>query len=1181
MTRKYLLGLVENAEERESIELRLLSDASYQEFVESVEDELIEEYAFDELDEASRKAFEANFLLTEDRIAKLLLTRAIRQRAREAASAKPNVSAGSGWLASVVAALSAYRFRLATVSVAAVLISIAVWFYSGPSNELESALASLNKAYVSGRPVEGRISGFEYAPKTDLRGSDGSRVDEIARSRAERIALDAAAESESPAVLHALARVYLAKGELKQSLDLLTRVLARSPDNAIAMNDLGMVHLETAKTLGDADGGRKFEQAARALELFDTAITRSPALAEPRFNRALAIGVLGSRSEEAAAWRDYLEFDSGSQWAVEARKRLSAVEGESSTHKASDDLIREFLLAFRENDAGKAFEIVKSDREMITGKLIPQQLAFLFVDAVPGSAEAGEYLAAMRFIGDIEMQSTGDAFWRKYAAYYRASGAANSLVLKQAQDEVRSGYANSLQNRYEAALANFRAADRLFGSVGSRQDKEIAEYWIGYLLDRNGDLAGSKTILGRLRDKAVSEKHHWIASQALSWLAQAAFAENRFSDNFELLRAALEHAHKSRDVYLTQKLYEMLSLANRRVRSYEKALDHSYRSLNVASARAGSLRQEWRSISTAAEAFAAMGLLSAARVFERESLNMTRTAIHEATFEYMSLLRLGLLESRAGQIEKALELFAESRAVAEKFDRADGERHLAYLDLANAHAYRENGRCPDAQPLYANAVRYYDAGEFTVDRYDAYKGRLLCRLTEGSDAGVEIEVPALFRLLEENRSHIREESNRNSFFGGEQEIYDALIDFELDRGRPEKAFEYYERSRARSLLDMMAENVHVAEGADGAELRLSPEFTEPQSLSSVVSSLPKTAQVLQFVVSPDRVSMLVIRADGLQARSVNIDRSRLSEQVRAFLSHVANPGEKGSEERKRVSDGLSEVLIEPVRSLLDPAKTLVIVPDKLLTAVPFAALYSRRTGTYLVEELDLQYASSASTFFLATAKASRLAGANERLLAVGDPSFDRSANPGLEKLEAAEREARSIAANYPDSEVLLGGNAAKGRIRRGFAAADVFHFAGHYILDPNSPLRSGMLVAGDDPLFTNRDVIETRPLRTRLVVLSACETGVGYIVDGEGMLGAARIFAAAGVPLVVASQWRVDSAATAQLMIRFHEIRRTEDQPSVRSLREAQTAMITGPDLRLRHPFYWASFIAYGGHALF
>jgi len=99
-----------------------------------------------------------------------------------------------------------------------------------------------------------------------------------------------------------------------------------------------------------------------------------------------------------------------------------------------------------------------------------------------------------------------------------------------------------------------------------------------------------------------------------------------------------------------------------------------------------------------------------------------------------------------------------------------------------------------------------------------------------------------------------------------------------------------------------------------------------------------------------------------------------------------------------------------------------------------------------------------------------------------------------------------------------------------------------------------------------------------LIVLSACQTGGERYYNGEGMVGIARTFLVAGAPLVVASQWPVDSAATAELMIKFHRYRKLDGLPTTAALRRAQLDLLNGANARYQQPYYWAAFFRGGGY---
>jgi CHAT domain-containing protein len=154
--------------------------------------------------------------------------------------------------------------------------------------------------------------------------------------------------------------------------------------------------------------------------------------------------------------------------------------------------------------------------------------------------------------------------------------------------------------------------------------------------------------------------------------------------------------------------------------------------------------------------------------------------------------------------------------------------------------------------------------------------------------------------------------------------------------------------------------------------------------------------------------------------------------------------------------------------------------------------------------------------------------------------------------------------------------------------ADVIHFATHAVADARSPLLTKLLLAGSRQNGVNShhagngflqasQIYELKLPRARLVVLSACQTGIERAYRGEGAIGLARPFLVAGVPIMVASLWPVDSESTADLMIKFHEYRTRDHKTTIEALRQAQLDMIRNNPSQTT----WGAFTAIGGYAEF
>jgi len=209
----------------------------------------------------------------------------------------------------------------------------------------------------------------------------------------------------------------------------------------------------------------------------------------------------------------------------------------------------------------------------------------------------------------------------------------------------------------------------------------------------------------------------------------------------------------------------------------------------------------------------------------------------------------------------------------------------------------------------------------------------------------------------------------------------------------------------------------------------------------------------------------------------------------------------------------------------------------------------------------------------------------ETLLSVGNPLFDRKQYPELDDLPAAAREAKGIAGNYTKSYQLIGPQAMKVTIEKQLLSANVIHFAGHYVTNQSDPLLSKLVLAkqqgSESTDLTVGELVDMKLPRAKLVVLSACETSGQDYYNGEGLIGIARTFLRTGIPLVVASQWSVESESTAELMLKFHRYRKQPGASSLSALRRAQLELLEDANGPYSDPYYWAAFTTVGGYADF
>jgi CHAT domain-containing protein len=445
----------------------------------------------------------------------------------------------------------------------------------------------------------------------------------------------------------------------------------------------------------------------------------------------------------------------------------------------------------------------------------------------------------------------------------------------------------------------------------------------------------------------------------------------------------------------------------------------------------------------------------------------------------------------------------------------------------------------------------------------------------------------VLRVFEKNRGRILEKQNRDSFFDAEQSIYDIGIDYAFKKGDKVKAFWFSETSRARSLLDAVHGQGSVVGSGDQADLGFS-SATQPLDLDSVRSRLPEGLRLVQYNVLKDRLLIWTISREKYEVVEKAISADELNREVADYVTLLTENSLSRDEIVKQQAAHLYQLLITPIDKNLVGAKEVCFIPDKALFYLPFSSLVAP-VGDYLIAHHLILFSPSATLTVLWSDQArAKLPEQSESILSVGNPSFDARAYPDMPLLPAAEREAAEVAQNYERRIVLTGSRARKESVISLLHEAEVVHLACHYIPDESSPMNSKLLLASKpeseqvtDGTLSAGEIFTRKMPKAKLVVLSGCQTGLERYFNGEGMVGLSEAFIAAGAPLVIASQWAVDSDATAELMSNFHRHRKLDHLDTVTALQEAQMDLMNGSVPRYRRPYYWAAFLPIGGYATY
>ena len=381
---------------------------------------------------------------------------------------------------------------------------------------------------------------------------------------------------------------------------------------------------------------------------------------------------------------------------------------------------------------------------------------------------------------------------------------------------------------------------------------------------------------------------------------------------------------------------------------------------------------------------------------------------------------------------------------------------------------------------------------------------------------------------------------------------------------------------ARQELDRHAAAVERAVQREAALSR-----TPLATVEEIRAWLPADTALLVYLRGKDQVYACALTDGALSVADVGAGENVFG-AVRRYLDLVSTP--TGAEEK--MSRALYDRLVRPVAEHLTGCRRVVVCPTGPLNFVPFEAL--RMTDTEgadqrVIHRWEISYAPSATVLGLLLRDAARGRG----VIALGDPTYpaETSAGPlaarglaSLRRLVASGEEVRAIASLFGEEPktVLLRENASLPALSEALAGASgrvrAVHLACHGFVDTEHPRLSGLVLAGGAVLSV--ESLYRMRVDADLAVLSACDSGRGQAMRGEGVIGMTRGFFRAGVPRVVVSSWKVSDASTRDLMTGFYRAHVRDQKPASAALRAAKLQMLASE--AHRHPFHWAAFQIWG-----
>jgi CHAT domain-containing protein len=358
--------------------------------------------------------------------------------------------------------------------------------------------------------------------------------------------------------------------------------------------------------------------------------------------------------------------------------------------------------------------------------------------------------------------------------------------------------------------------------------------------------------------------------------------------------------------------------------------------------------------------------------------------------------------------------------------------------------------------------------------------------------------------------------------------------------------------------------------------RQSPWWSQVQTvdLATFQQALAIDQQaVIYLILHQEVATLLVDRRQALVCRRLcTVDAlERAQSELRFQLGRVEVGAEGRSrragrlqEAAQRILQHLYQMLIAPLAEHLHSPR-LLFIPQGSLHLLPFHALWDG--SQYLVQRFECTYAPSASIVGLQRTQEIDSSFRSWAGLALSDPA-----------IPAAEQEVRQAARYFAQAEIYFDEQANRNALTSAASQVDVLHIATHGLFRPDNPFFSAFKLA--DGWIDVRELYRL-PLKARLVVLSACESGASQVRGSDEAIGLARGLLGAGARQLVVSLWNVHDASSAALMERFYAYLMAHDQEAAtgleakaaaQALRAAQLAAIEAQ----AHPYFWAPFLVIG-----
>jgi len=782
-------------------------------------------------------------------------------------------------------------------------------------------------------------------------------------------------------------------------------------------------------------------------------------------------------------------------------------------------------------------------------------------------------------------------------------------------------------SKYDESLVQSQRLLQLANLLDDFEASAYAETMIGSYYFIRGDYSKALSSLHnalRTAEEIGDNKRQAVCLNGIAavYALSANFSKalQYFNESLLLARKTGSKAHEVQALGNIANVYKDQGEPEQALVYYQKALRGSQQN--------NFKNEESLNLSNMAEIYQQQEDYNKAVQYQKRALQIA-TDIDDRSQEAFVLRNLGTLNQDLGNASEAIAYLHQALVIGLE---TQDVQIIWESEAGLGSCYEKQGYLQEAITHYVNAIAVYDSvrnsldieslrNSFLEDKYEAYPSivQLLAQSGKYKDAFIYAEkykAKTMLDVLSQGRNLFSEllsdtlKAELQQIKSEHENAHDELSQ-ELSKTAKDKAKIF---SLEQKITDLELKKAAIMEDLKNKHRSYyqltSPEILELEDLQQRI--LGDDQAVVEYILGPEKMSVFVITNDTLVYSQADAGRETLQAML-ADLSPVfglQNSAQTASRQRSDFSVShayaLYEILFKPLERWLQNTKELIIVPDDILFYLPFEMLVFDTTGVknpndfenakFLLERFDVSYLSSAS---LLEPGLQTLRKPNKGILAMGNPDFGPQPDkPGQGELLASKepitggRVGAESLLQLPDSEtevkaiggvlrglsnnIFTGKRATEENFKRNAADYRILHLATHFLPNDNQPLYSKIALAqngdAEEDGFLQTYEVFNMNLNADLVVLSACNTALGKLQKGEGVIGISRAFLFAGVPSLVVSLWNVDDKATSIIMSDFYKYMKAGFNKK-QALRRAKVDYLraSGAD-----PYYWAPFILIG-----